>query len=176
MAKNPPHRRPSYGWALKLLNEKEEVSRLFAPELAALSPEAREGLEVVARLAESANKHSIEAMHRQPFEPLTIAQIAREDGPSASTIRRRIGQLQVELFGRELSRSAIYYRFKRRERLGARRCCAEPGCSRPLPVDAHVNRLHCDGHRATAARVARHRRSTRSNPSSSNASGSSDRR
>src|SRR5204863_5448268 len=104
-------------------------------------------------------EYAIEVMHGEPAEPWTIRRLAWEEGPSETTIRRRIGQLQVELFGRELSRSGIYYRFKRRMRLGDRRRCAEPGCSRALPTDAHANRRFCDGHRRVAARVARHRRS-----------------
>jgi hypothetical protein len=158
MAKSPLRSRPRYGWVLKLLNENDPVSRLFAPELAGLSAEAQEGLELLSRLAESAAEYSLEAMHGEPLEPLTIARIAWDEGPSATTIRRRIAQLQVELFGRELSRSAIYYRFKRRERLGEQLCCAETGCSESLPNDAHANRRLCDEHREPATRVARHRR------------------
>jgi len=156
--KKPLRRRPSYGWALKLLDEDDPVSQLFAAELAVLSAEAREGLELLERLAKGAAEYAIEVMFGEPVEPITIARLAWEEGPSETTIRRRIVQLQVELFGRQLSRSGIYYRFKRRMQLGDQRRCAEPGCLRMLPHDAHANRRHCAEHRGVAARVARHRR------------------
>jgi hypothetical protein len=156
--KKPPRRRSSYGWALKLLDKNDPVSHLFADELAALSAEAQEGLELLERLASGAAEYAIEVMYGEPVERMTIARLAWEEGPSETTIRRRIVQLQVELFGRQLSRSGIYYRFERRMRLGDQRRCAEPGCSRTLRSDSHANRRHCDEHRAPAARIARHRR------------------
>jgi hypothetical protein len=156
--KKPLRRRPSYGWALKLLDEDDPVSHLFSDELAALSVEAREGLELLERLASGAAEYAIEVMHGEPVDPMTIARLAWDEGPSETTIRRRIAQLQVELFGRQLSRSGIYYRFGRRIRLGDNRRCPEPGCRRPLPADSAANRRYCDEHRTTAERVARHRR------------------
>src|SRR5437870_5684536 len=101
--KKPLRRRPSYGWALKLLDEDDPVSHLFAAELAGLSAEAREGLELLERLASGAAEYAIEVMFGEPVEPMTIARLAWEEGPSETTIRRRIVQLQVELFGRQLS-------------------------------------------------------------------------
>ncbi len=156
--KKPLRRRSSYGWALKLLDEKDPVSYLFATELAALSAEAHEGLELLERLARGAAEYAIEVMHGEPAEPWTIRRLAWEEGLSETTIRRRIVQLQVELFGRQLSRSGIYYRFKRRMRLGDQRRCTEPGCARTLPTDSHGNRRLCGEHGGVAARVARHRR------------------
>ncbi len=139
--------RQSYGWALHFQHNDRDVR--------ALSPTARKGLEYAQALARNARERR-EAALFDDFLPdrLTPAELAT-DWDSAISINSKIKQARTELFGRDLSRSGIYNRLKKRKR--ASRSCAHPGCHHQLPPDAHGNSRYCPTHAAGAARVHRHR-------------------
>jgi hypothetical protein len=86
-----------------------------------------------------------------------VADLAAEDDVSPVLVYTRMKQARVELFGRDLSDSAIYYRLRRRKTLARMRHCAEPTCERELPPQATARRRYCDEHVKPAARVRRHR-------------------
>jgi hypothetical protein len=121
-----------------------------------LSPQARAGLEWAASLARDASLRSAAALAGDPHEPLTVAELAR---PSHSPVEvhSAIKQARIELFGKDLSNSAIAYRLKQR-RLRQPRSCAEPGCGHRIGRLAHGRRRFCPEHGSSRARVARHRR------------------
>ncbi len=127
-------------------------------ELGWLSPEGRSGLAYARRLAENARERSAAALSGDLLpERLTVAALAEADWVSPSTIRARIRQARIELFGKDLGERAVCYRLRaRRQRTRARRC-AEEGCRNPLPRHAAANRAYCDEHASPAARVRRHR-------------------
>ncbi len=138
-----------YAWALQFGAASAEVRRL--------SREAREGLAYARLFAENAQSRSAEALRGVPPEPLNVAALAADDDVSPVHVYTRIKQARLELFGRDLSDSAIYYRLRRRRALPARRHCAEPTCDRELPPQATARRRYCDEHLSPAARVRRHR-------------------
>jgi hypothetical protein len=147
MAQTKGKRHPSYDWVWKVRKW---------PEAKALSREGREGIYYAEKLALNARQRSRGAFWG--LARLTISQLARDQQVSPTTIRGRIRQAQIELFGRELSRSGIHHRLQRRKLLGDHRPCAEVTCDTALPLDAPAHRRYCDQHRAAAARVARYRR------------------
>jgi hypothetical protein len=147
MAQTKGKRHPSFDWVWKVRKW---------PEAKALSREGREGIYYAEKLALNARQRSRGAFWG--LARLTINQLARDQQVSPNTIRGRIRQAQLELFGRELSRSGIHYRLQRRKQFGDHRPCAERGCATTLPLAAPAHRHYCDEHRAPAARVARHRR------------------
>jgi hypothetical protein len=122
-----------------------------------LSGKAREGLYYADKLELNARERE-RCAFSGPAR-LTISTLARNEGVGSARIHDRIRQAQLELFGRELSSSAISYRLRRRKRLGETRTCAEAGCATLLPLEAPAHRRYCDPHRTPAARVARHRKS-----------------
>jgi hypothetical protein len=146
-------RRRRYAWALQFATTSDEVRRL--------SREARAGLAYAQILAENARDRSAEALRGVPPERLTVAALAADDDVSPVVVHTRIKQARIELFGRDLSDSAIYYRLRRRESLPPRRYCAEVGCARQLPASASARRRYCDEHIAPAARVRRYRQGQR---------------
>lgn len=145
----PKRPKRTYRWALAF----DEG----AVEVGALSPQAREGLEWAAELARDARDRSAAALAGDvPREPLTVAELAGQWG-SAVEIHTAIKQARIELFGKDLSNSAIAYRLKQRRERGPR-ICAEPGCSMPVPQLAHGRQRYCRTHGSGRARVERHRR------------------
>jgi hypothetical protein len=145
MAKTPRR----YGWSLAI--------PYGDPRLRSLSPTARFGLECARRLALSARERRQEALF-DPMLPerLTVAEIAREEETSPSEIHRQIKQARIEIFGKDLSDSAIYTRLRRP--VGEGRTCAEAGCTSGLPLHSSRARRYCLEHSHEAARVRRHRR------------------
>ena len=137
----------SYSWALA-----------FAPgdpELARLSPDARTGLAYARELALNARERSLTALEPMgAIARLGIAEIAL----SPVKAHAQIKQARIELFGDDLSNSAIAYRLKKRRERGLR-ACAEPGCEGTIPALANGRRRYCELHASAAARVRRHRRS-----------------
>jgi hypothetical protein len=152
MAKNRPR---SYFWA-----------RHFSPgdrELASLSADAREGLSYARELAEHALERRRSALSGLPLAPLTVAELASDNGYWKIKIRRQIKQARIELFGADLGDSAIFYRLKKRRERGLR-SCAEPGCPRVIAALANGRRRYCPEHGSPAARVRRHRRAAEDGP------------
>lgn len=138
----------SYSWALAFWAEEE---------VRALSEQAREGLEFAQSLAKHARLRSAAALAGDVTpEPLTAADLA-EGWTNPIYVHSAIKQARLELFGKQLSNSAIAYRLRRRRQRGPRRC-AEPECASTIPRGAHGSRRYCSGHAAGRARVARHRR------------------
>lgn len=136
------------------------------PRLRRLSKEAREGLDYAYQLAQNAAERKALALEGLAPPPLTIAELARDDDTSATVIHRRLSTLRIELFGKDLSDSACYYRVRRDLEQGdpARRPCAEPGCPRPLPRYPTARRHYCEFHGQSHGRVARHRLARRKEP------------
>jgi hypothetical protein len=150
-----------YGWVLKIPFDDPRRRRL--------SPEASTGLSYLKELAENAaERRHLGPSGRAP-ERRTVATLAREDRCSRSEVYRLMKKARVELFGKELSDSAIYHRLRRDHEHGApaSRPCAHEGCRRPLPARATARRRYCDFHLASHARTARHRERRSANTSSS---------
>jgi hypothetical protein len=141
-----PRRR--YSWALSFTRAD--------PEIKNLSRQAHDGWEYARALARNARERS-EAGLRGEIVParLTASQLAGE-GMSQFDVQAALKQARVELFGKDLSNSAIAYRLQRGR---IPRVCAEPGCQHALSSLAHARRRYCDQHRTGAARARRHRRS-----------------
>jgi hypothetical protein len=129
------------------------------PELAPLSKEARSGLAYASTLAEHAAARARSALDGVSLAPLTVEELAEDDFRSPIQVRKEIKQARIELFGRDLTDSAIAYRLKKRRERGVR-SCAEPKCGRPIPALANGRRRYCDLHSTPAARVRRHRHGT----------------
>ena len=130
------------------------------PRERALSAYARRGLAYARHLAEDARERRLDALAGEQLEPrLTIRELAEREYESPFVIADQIKQARIELFGKDLSDSAIRYRLRRdRERgLPAERPCAEAGCPRPLPAKSTARRRYCEFHLASHARVRRHR-------------------
>ena len=129
-------------------------------ELRRLSPAAKMGLDYAQELAENARERSRGALSGNMPERLSVQEIAREDGRSPVEVYRLIKQARIELFGKDLSDSAIYYRLRRERERGnpARRPCREEGCPRALPAGATARRRYCEFHAAPHSRIRRYRR------------------
>ena len=140
-----------YRWALQL-SERD-------PRVRALSYRARIGFGYARELGEIAAERSLGAPNGDMPERLTVEEIAREEGLSPVDVYRMLKQTRIELLGKDLSDSAIYYRLRRDREHGmpADRPCAEAGCRRPLPTGASRRRRYCDFHLASHARVRRYR-------------------
>lgn len=145
-----PHRR--YFWARHF--------RPSDPELAALSAEARSGFAYASELAEHAAERARSALEGVPIAPLTVEDLAERDLRSPIQVKKEIKEARIELFGRDLSDSAIAYRLKKR-RVRGKRICSEPACYRAIPALANGRRRYCDLHGSGAERVRRHRRRSR---------------
>jgi hypothetical protein len=148
----PAEKPVSYAWALH-----HEVGYVT---LRRLTPEALEGLEWAQRLAENARERSRgigrDLLHYAA--PLTVADIAREQGRPVAQIEEQIEDARWELF-RGLSDSGIRYRLKHGLRAARlKRLCAERGCDRLLPPEATRRRRYCREHATSAAKVRRQRR------------------
>jgi hypothetical protein len=141
-----PHRR--YFWALHF--------RPGDPERSALSEKARTGLEYATELAKAARDRALSALEGLANAPLKLEDLAERDHRSPIELRSEIKQARIELFGRDLTDSAISYRLKKRRERGERPC-AEPNCRRKIPALANGRRRYCDLHGSGAVRVRRHR-------------------
>jgi hypothetical protein len=140
-----------YGWSLQLAEQD--------PRVQALSSWANMGLRFARELAEDAAERSLGALRGDLPERLTAQHIAREHRLSPFEVYDMLRRARIELFGKDLSDSAIYYRLRRDREHGipTERPCAEPGCPRPLPAGASRRRRYCDFHLAPHARVRRYR-------------------
>ena len=140
-----------YGWALRIPPDD--------PRRARLSSDAAAGLAYLVELAVNAAERRHLAPSGRAPERLTITAMASEDRCSRSEIYRLMKQARIELFGKDLSDSAIYHRLRRDREHGspAGRPCAHDGCPRPLPARATARRRYCEFHLAPHARTARHR-------------------
>jgi hypothetical protein len=139
----------SYAWALAFKRSDEEVR--------ALSALAREGLELAQSFAKNARLRSTAALAGDVIpQQLTAADLA-EGWTNPVHVHAAIKEARIELFGKELSNSAIAYRLKRR-RERKHKTCAEQECENTIPRNAHGARRYCSRHGAGWARVARHRR------------------
>ena len=96
-----------YSWALRLEPN--------AGELRGLTLEGWEGLEFARKLARNARERRRGALGEGPLpELLTVERLAKEDGISPVTVLQRLKQARIELFGKNLSDSAIDYRIRTR--------------------------------------------------------------
>ena len=128
------------------------------PRLAFLSSDGKEGLGYAKLLAENALDRRLTALAKQiPPAPLTVADLAEKEYTSPIRINKQIKQARVELFGKDLTDSAIYYRLRQPPPTEAR-SCAEPGCSNTIRRHAPHGTCYCPDHSTVAARVRRHRR------------------
>ena len=137
----------SYNWALHL--EATDV------QLDDLSEAALEGYEYAAELAEDAFERSRDPRRHEQQDPLTLTQLAMEEGLEPAQVARLIALARRQLFG-TLTDAAIYKRLQRQRNRKAR-CCADAGCTTRIPVTAPANKTYCDLHASGAERVRRHR-------------------
>jgi hypothetical protein len=146
-----PKRRKRHSWALAFAPND--------PELRALSERARRGVAYAAALAQNAQERSAAALARQELpERLTAAELGGL-WHSPVEVHAAIKQARIELFGRDLSGSAIDYRLRQRRARGER-VCAQAGCERQISSLAHGSRRYCGKHGSGSARAARHRLTT----------------
>src|SRR5947209_4344671 len=103
----------SYAWARHL--EATGVT------LSSLSPAAANGLAYALELADDAHQRSRDPHRWTQFAPLTIDQLAAEEGLATAAIGRRIALARRQLFG-SLSDAAIYKRLQRQRRRSERPC------------------------------------------------------
>ena len=127
----------------------------MTPKCGALSPAARQGLAYARELAEAARARSLSALKGLSDAALTVEALA-EDYGSPVKIRTQIKQARIELFGRDLSDSAIAYRLRKRRERGER-TCAEADCEATIPALASGRQRFCPEHGTPGARVRRHR-------------------
>jgi hypothetical protein len=140
-------KRRSYFWASDL------HFPAGSPEFRRLSPRAREGLEYARGFARNAVARR-EAGLSGDVTPVRLT--PADLGATAIEVNVAIKQTRIELFGKDLSDSAIAYRLKQR-RDREPRTCADPGCRTPIPSSAHGRTRFCRRHGSGKARVARHR-------------------
>jgi len=143
-----------YSWALHF--------DYRSPEARSLSHEGHTGLGYAQALAENHRERSTLALREHRFMPekLTVATLAVEDQTSPIEINRLIRKARIEIFGKDLSQSAIYYRLSQLEaRRG--RTCTEPDCDEPIAPQEPISRLYCHEHRAPRSRTNRCRQHKR---------------
>ncbi len=145
-ARKQPRR---YSWTLRLEHGD--------PWLRSLTREGREGFEYARWLARNAKERRKAALGSDVLpELLTVQKIASDEDLSVVAVFAKIKQARIDLFGKNLSDSAIDYQLRTRRQLGPREC-AEPTCNATLPPHLSAARRYCDLHRTTLARVRRHR-------------------
>jgi hypothetical protein len=140
--------RKRYSWALRLRHDD--------PEVRALSYPAREGLGYARELAENANERSLAALRGQPLPERVTANDLGDDFSSPIRVNQLIRRARVELFGKDLSNSAIQHRLRNWEQRKPRRC-AEAGCEQAISRLVDARTRYCVEHASPAARVRRHR-------------------
>jgi hypothetical protein len=129
-----------------------------SPELRRLSKEGRDGFEYARALALNAAERRQAGIHGGPMPiRLRVTELAERDFTSAVAVNRKIKRARIELFGTDLSDSAMYHRLRRRDQLRNRQCAAAD-CNTPIHPQASAARRYCDHHRTGAARARRHRR------------------
>jgi hypothetical protein len=150
MASRKRKRPIRYGWALRF--------DAHSPEYPDLSWAAREGLGYAQRIAEDARERATEALtnHANMMARTTVKNLAADHGVSPIEINRQIKQARIELFGKDLSESAIYYRLKHLEPHRGR-TCAEPDCTQPIRAQEPISRLYCPKHAQPKYRTRRTR-------------------
>jgi len=155
MPAHRPRKRPAsgrrWGWALKLAERDPPPTRLSEP--------AQLGFEYVHTLAVYADERRKLAVSGRAPKRLDVEALARDERVSATTVYRLMRAARIELFGRDLSDSAIYYRLRRERDHGdpSARPCAEAGCKRRLPDHVTLRRRYCAFHLAPHARTRRYR-------------------
>lgn len=146
MPRRPPRR---YFWALHF--ERDDADR------SGLSEQGERGLAYARELAEQALVRARSVPESGISDaPLTIEELARRDEVSSVQIRTWIKQARIDLFGRDISDSAIAYRLRKRRERGLR-VCAEASCEQTIPGLENGQRRYCEAHSTSAARVRRHR-------------------
>jgi hypothetical protein len=143
----------SYAWARSIFDS--------YPDYARLSLDGREGLGWAQDLDEAAQARQLAAIGRQNPElaTTTIAEIAKDEAVSASTVRRRIKAARLELFG-PLSDRGIRDRKARWQELKNRpaKRCDHDDCEEELPLDLGRPKRYCKRHAEPWARAHRARR------------------
>ena len=137
----------SYNWTLHL--DTTDV------QLIELSETARRGYWYAHDLAEDAFERSRAPRRHEQQPPLTVAQLAAEEGLEPAQVARRIALARRRLFG-NLTDAAIYKRLQRQRGRKPRRC-GQTGCTTKIPVTAPANKTYCDLHASGAERIRRHR-------------------
>ncbi len=153
-----PSIRRRYGWVLNFA--------ATSPRIRALSRQAKEGHRYAEDLARNARERREQGLEEFRPERLTVKRLADQLDVPAGEVYARLRQLRVELFGKDLSDSAIYYRLQQeRQRLAREpRVCAQEGCGELLPEEAIASRRYCEWHRSPVARVTRSRARAQARP------------
>jgi len=146
----------TYGWVLRVPWRR--------PALGRLSERGFKGIgymEQLARDARERRRAALETGFAPP--PLTIELLADDEGYVPTTITSAIKRARIDLFGKDLSDSAIYRRLARLRELDETRprTCAIEECGNDLPRGARSTRRYCAIHATPVERVRRHRRSDR---------------
>lgn len=126
------------------------------PEIRALSREAMDGWEYAKSLTRNARERRRAALDGGLIPAAMTPTALAGYGITTHDVTAAISRARIELFGKDLSDSALAYRLKRRRAQAG--VCAEPGCTNPIPRLAHAKQRYCSGHGTGSARVARHRR------------------
>jgi hypothetical protein len=142
----PPRR---YSWSLRL--------RIDDPRLRSLDLDGLEGLEYARHLARAARYRRLAALENGIAPPaFGVKDLAAHEDVSPTHILNRIKQARIQLFGKDISDSAIYYQLRHPQ--PPERPCAEESCLFALPRHAPSHRRYCFLHTDVRARVRRHRR------------------
>jgi hypothetical protein len=153
-------RKRRYGWALALSSYAQAHPKQAGDwdwlEPPAFTDLGWEGIHYAAELAINALERRQGALDRNIPYRLTQEDLARNSGESASYVSRAIRQARTEVFGRNLTDSAIDYR-RRNQRSATLRACADPHCRTQLSPGAPTHRRYCKLHGTTRERVRRSR-------------------
>lgn len=156
--------RSAYPWAYRIQTW-EQINRRPHPLRSRLSARGQDGLAYAAEIAGAARARSFAAIGREhpdyDGDRVTADVLARESDEqlSAATIRSRIQQAQIELFGHRSDRSIrrLLARIQHEPTWEAVRLCEADGCDTPLPVVATSSRRFCKWHAQPWAKAARAR-------------------
>jgi hypothetical protein len=141
------------------MKEWERENGRSHPLIPRLSLMGQEGFTYAEELAGAARVRSYAAIHQEDpdYDDATSEEVGDgyDQRVSATTVRNRIAQARVELFGHRSDR-AIRRLLARIERAEGRRCKTKD-CDEPLPVGATSRRLYCDRHSQPWAKAERYR-------------------
>jgi hypothetical protein len=147
-----PKKRESCAWSLDLSAAEEDR----------LTPQGREGLQYLQQLALDAEERRKDALElRVGRPPMRLEDLEPPDSVdwphSESTIRQRMRQTKVDVFGRAIGVSAINARRRQKRKIAERpvRICADPDCSNLIPRAAHAKRKYCRGCSSKSSSAAR---------------------
>jgi hypothetical protein len=143
------------------------------PLIPRLSLKGQEGFIYAEELAGAARARRYAAIEQEDpeYDDATIGEVGSgyDQRVSATTVRNRIAQARVELFGHRSDRAIR--RLLARVEQAAARSCKIGSCGNPLPIGATSRRLYCDRHSQPWAKAERYRLKRRSGKGREHGSG-----